>query len=353
VATFADLAIDRVGAGYTLVVSAPTLASATSVPFAITPAPATQLAFTGQPSNATQNGPIAPAVAVTAFDAFGNVDTSFGGPVTVAISPGTGTLGARLSGTTTVAASSGVATFGDLRIDSSGTSYALDAAATGLGSATSEAFAVVPAAVELRITAQPTGAQAGASIAPPVVVTAFDGTGAVATGFSGTVTVALGANPTGGTLSGTRTVTAIAGVATFADLAIDRVGAGYTLVASSGILTPATSNAFSIVPGPATQLVFTVQPSDTPANQIIAPPVQVTALDNQGNVATGFTGTVTVELGGNPRGAVLSGTLSVSAIEGVATFADLAVDRSRSGLVLVALAPALTSATSDPFNVLR
>jgi hypothetical protein len=211
VATFADLAIDRVGAGYTLVVSAPTLASATSVPFAITPAPATQLAFTGQPSNATQNGPIAPAVAVTAFDAFGNVDTSFGGPVTVAISPGTGTLGARLSGTTTVAASSGVATFGDLRIDSSGTSYALDAAATGLGSATSEAFAVVPAAVELRITAQPTGAQAGASIAPPVVVTAFDGTGAVATGFSGTVTVALGANPTGGTLSGTRTVTAIAG----------------------------------------------------------------------------------------------------------------------------------------------
>jgi hypothetical protein len=124
-------------------------------------------------------------------------------------------------------------------------------------------------------------------------------------------------------------------------------------VASSGILTPATSNAFSIVPGPATQLVFTVQPSDTPANQIIAPPVQVTALDNQGNVATGFTGTVTVEFAGNPRGAVLSGTLSVSAIEGVATFADLAVDRSRSGLVLVALAPALTSATSDPFNVLR
>jgi hypothetical protein len=96
-----------------------------------------------------------------------------------------------------------------------------------------------------------------------------------------------------------------------------------------------------------------VQPSDTPANQIIAPPVQVTALDNQGNVATGFTGTVTVEFAGNPRGAVLSGTLSVSAIEGVATFADLAVDRSRSGLVLVALAPALTSATSDPFNVLR
>ncbi|MGE5761763.1 MAG: hypothetical protein ACM37V_15510, partial [Gemmatimonadota bacterium] len=60
------------------------------------------------------------------------------------------------------------------------------------------------------------------------------------------VTVAILANPGGGTLNGTKTVAAIAGVATFSTLSISAAGTGYTLVASSGALTTDASTAFSI-----------------------------------------------------------------------------------------------------------
>src|SRR5262249_48021090 len=61
------------------------------------------------------------------------------------------------------------------------------------------------------------------------------------------VTLTIGNNPGGGTLSGTNPVTAGSGVATFSNLSINQPGNGYTLVASSGSLTPATSNSFHIV----------------------------------------------------------------------------------------------------------
>ena len=47
------------------------------------------------------------------------------------------------------------------------------------------------------------------------------------------VTIAIGANPGGGTLSGTTTATVSGGVATFSNLSINQPGTGYTLVATS------------------------------------------------------------------------------------------------------------------------
>ena len=41
--------------------------------------------------------------------------------------------------------------------------------------------------------------------------------------------MAIGTNPGGGTLSGTTTVAAVAGVATFSNLSINKAGTGYTL----------------------------------------------------------------------------------------------------------------------------
>jgi hypothetical protein len=63
------------------------------------------------------------------------------------------------------------------------------------------------------------------------------------------VTVAIGTNPAGGTLSGTLTVTVSGGVATFGDLSINNAGTGYTLTATSGSLTGATSSAFNVSAG--------------------------------------------------------------------------------------------------------
>src|SRR5439155_1001209 len=60
------------------------------------------------------------------------------------------------------------------------------------------------------------------------------------------VIVALGTNPSEGTLSGTTTVTASGGLATFATLSVDRPGAGYTLAATASGLVAATSAAFHV-----------------------------------------------------------------------------------------------------------
>src|SRR5256885_15976885 len=59
-----------------------------------------------------------------------------------------------------------------------------------------------------------------------------DAQGNTATGFTGNVTVAIGTNPGSGTLTGPATVAASAGVATVANLAVDKVGAGHTLTAT-------------------------------------------------------------------------------------------------------------------------
>lgn len=319
----------------------------------VTAASATQLAFTVQPSNATAGAPLTPAVQVTARDAFGNAATTFTGSVTVAI--GTNPSGGTLSGTAAAAAVSGVATFGDLSIDRSGTGYTLTAAATGLTSATSTAFALAPGAASVLVfTVQPTNSVAGAAIAPAVQVTARDALGNTATGFAGSVTMSLGTNPPGGTLSGTTTATAASGVATFSDLRIEKAGTGYSLAAATTGLAGATSAPFNITPAAATQLVFTVQPTNTQANQPITPAVQVTARDAFANVASGFTGTVTIRIGNDGsvlKNATLSGTLDVPAASGVGTFSDLRIDQIGLGYTLAVSATGLTGATSGPFDI--
>jgi hypothetical protein len=51
-------------------------------------------------------------------------------------------------------------------------------------------------------------------------------------------------------LSGTTSVAAVSGVATFGDLSIDQVGPGYTLVVTASNLTGAESNPFDITVTP-------------------------------------------------------------------------------------------------------
>jgi hypothetical protein len=118
-----------------------------------------------------------------------------------------------------------------------------------------EPFSSGPAS-ELLFTAEPTTQPAGATFSPALEVTVRDQFGNTATGFAGDVTVAIGTNPTGGTLAGTTTVAAVAGVATFTDLSIDRAGTGYTLSATATSVTGTMSAAFDITAGPATQLIF-------------------------------------------------------------------------------------------------
>src|SRR5207245_6909034 len=106
----------------------------------------------------------------------------------------------------------------------------------------------------------------------------------------------------------TKTVAAVAGVATFGDLSVDKAGTGYTLTAAATGLTSPTSAAFNVSAGGATHLVFAVQPGNTTAGSAVAPAVQIAAQDAQGNTDPTFTGNVTVAIGTNPGAGTLSGT---------------------------------------------
>jgi hypothetical protein len=208
-----------------------------------------------------------------------------------------------------------------------------------------------PAATQLAFTVQPSNATAGSAISPAVQVTARDAAGNVATSFSGSITIALGANPSGGALSGTLTVSAVNGVATFSNLSITKAGTGYALSAAASALTGATSASFSVSAASANALIFTVQPSNTETGTSISPAVRVTARDAYGNTATGFHGSVTMAIGRNPSGGALSGTKTVTAVNGVATFSDLKIDRAGDGYTLTIGGSGVTGAESAQFNV--
>jgi hypothetical protein len=233
---------------------------------------------------------------------------------------------------------------------SGGSSQSATVPAGGSASVSFQVTCVAPPATQLAFTVQPNNATAGSAISPAVQVTARDASGNVSTSFSGSITIALGSGPSGGTLSGTMTMTAVNGVATFSNLMITRAGAGYTLTAAASGLTGATSASFSVSAASASALLFTVQPSTTQTSTSISPAVQVTARDAYGNTATSFNGSMTMAIGQNPGGGTLSGTKTVTAVNGVGTFSDLKIDRAGSGYTL-RVSGAGPGAESAQFNV--
>jgi hypothetical protein len=186
-----------------------------------------------------------------------------------------------------------------------------------------------------------------------VTVKILDGLGNLVTSATNSVTMALANNPTGTTIGGALTVAAVAGVATFSDLSIDTVATGYTIEATSGSLTAATSAAFNITPAAAAQLFITVQPTETVVNATITPAVAVVIQDEFGNTVTGATDDVTIAItvGTGTGGAVLSGDLTVPAVAGVATFLDLSIDLAGTDYSLTVTATGLTDGISDLFNI--
>jgi hypothetical protein len=108
-------------------------------------------------------------------------------------------------------------------------------------------------ATQLAFGRQPVQTRLNRVMSPAPTVRVLDEWGNLVTTSTATVTVRLANNPTGATLSGPLSVTAVGGVATFSGLSLNRVGAGYTLAAASPdfgapVLFGATSTAFRIVP---------------------------------------------------------------------------------------------------------
>ncbi len=102
----------------------------------------------------------------------------------------------------------------------------------------------------LVFTVQPSKANVGDPILPPILVTVQDSLGNPDSSFTAAVTIATASNPVGGNLSGTTSVTPANGIARFGDLSIDKVGSGYTLRATAPGATAATSTSFNITTAP-------------------------------------------------------------------------------------------------------
>jgi probable HAF family extracellular repeat protein len=207
------------------------------------------LVFDVPPAQTVAGAAISPAVKVSVRD--GTKATNYNGKIRMAI--GTNPGGGTLSGTLIVNAISGTSTFSNLRIDKAGSGYRLLADIPVENSiiqpvlSPAPGFTILPAKpTRLAFTVQPSNTVPGTTISPAVQVTTQDAFGNTVTSYTAKDTVAIGTNPSGGTLSGTRVVNSVAGVATFSNLSIDRAGNGYTLRAASGKLTATTSAAFNI-----------------------------------------------------------------------------------------------------------
>ncbi|MEZ5991269.1 MAG: hypothetical protein R3E76_02825 [Planctomycetota bacterium] len=206
-------------------------------------------------------------------------------------------------------------------------------------------FLAVPAALSaqadhLTITTVPSTVQANATFT--IVVEARDAGNAVDTGYSTNVTLAR--NGGSGTLGGTLTVAATAGVATFNNLTLDTISTTVTIDATSGALTPDTSTTISVT---ADRLIITAQPGNAAANATIST-VSVAARDGNGNTDTSFTGNIAVAL--NSGSGALSGTTPVAATAGVADFTDLSINAIGTK-DLIFTSTGLSAATSSSFDI--
>ena len=344
VATFSDLKLNRPGTGYTLVFSSSGLASATSAGFDIVAGNAARLVFGSIPASMDAGIVISPPVTVSVQDSVGNPVTSFTNTITIGFGSNPG--GATLGGTLSQAAVASAATFSNLTINRSGTAYTLTASASGLVSATSNAFNVAPGAPSAIAVIAGNGQSAvvGSKLANAITVQLRDAAGNSIAGQTLTFTPATSS----GSISPSSAATAADGTASFAWTLGSLVGTQTVNITLASPILSASVTATG-VGGAARQLMISRQPRPSSLSAK-ADTVIVQVKDSIGAVVTGSTATVTMSIASGPSGATSMGPTSVGAVAGVATFNGIAFDKAGT-YTLTFASTGLTSATTSSFTV--
>ena len=195
-------------------------------------------------------------------------------------------------------------------------------------------------------TEPPANGSAGIALNPPIAVSAEDQFNNTFTGDSTsivTLTLSGGSFSTG---SNTATAQVVNGVATFNNLVVVSAGT-FTMTAIDGLLTSATSSAITIAGS--SKLAFLQQPTQTIAGVSISPPVTVAVESAGGTVIATDNSmiTLTISSGSFANG---STTVTVQAVQGVATFSGIAINTTGS-YNLTAADGTLAAAQSNPFNI--
>jgi hypothetical protein len=97
-------------------------------------------------------------------------------------------------------------------------------------------------------------------------------------------------------------------------------------------------------------LAFTSQPTTVQQDQQLG--TVTVQISNPSGGATGDNSPVTLSLSGGTAGAVLSGTTTVAAVNGVATFTGLSITPPGDGYVFTAMSGAYQSAVSSSFSII-
>jgi hypothetical protein len=213
-------------------------------------------------------------------------------------------------------------------------------------------FKPTGAVSKLGFAQQPTTVVVGDVITPPITVNVEDASGGIVPSDDSAVTLSVASGP--GSLGGTLTVNAVNGVATFSDITVSSTGTE-SLQATDGSLTSTISASFSVTPPPSlignpAQVQFAQQPLPAVVGTVLSPAITVQVQDSKGNLVTTDSSTVTLSIASGPAGATLGGTLTVNAVNGIATFSDITVS-SVGSYMLTASDAALTPATSSTFAV--
>ena len=262
--------------------------------------------------------------------------------VTASVASGTGTLG----GGTSVTTVNGVARFSSLRVNGVG-AHALQFGGSDLTPATSNPLAVSQTEAALAIQSSPGGATTGQPLSVQPTIRVNDNAGLLVATSAAAVTASIATGT--GTLSGTTTVNATAGLARFSDLVINGTGP-HTLSFASGALPPVTAPPVTIdaAPGVPVQLAVTVQPSGAVTDVAFTVQPSVEIRDGLNARVNGASASVTASIASGSG--TLSGTTTVTAANGLASFTDLSI----SGIGPHALsftASGLASGTSSAFTV--
>ena len=205
----------------------------------------------------------------------------------------------------------------------------------------------VPPPTSFQVSQMPVGSgESGVPFATQPVVEILDANGDVVSNATTAVTATASGD---GFLTGTTTITAVSGVATFTDLAV--AGAGNTTISfSAGGLTAVgstTSPALATVQSPS-QLVMTTQPDGAVSGSVFSTQPQVTVLDAAGLPIPGATVSAAISSG---DGTLIGTTLVAASGIGVATFTDLQVNGRGLTTLEFTASVAGVSVTSAPFNV--
>ncbi len=279
-----------------------------------------------------------PAFNVSVLNGDGSVDTGFSGEITLSVATGGGTI----SGTLTQTASAGVVTFDDIQVSRPGSYSFKGEIAGGIYNFSNVIQASSIATSNLAFARLSPTAMPNVVLAPFRVV-AQDGNGYnVGSGYPNTeVTVSKVSGP--GNLGGKLVKTTSWGGVTFDSVAFDTAGE-YVLQVTDGTNT-ATSITISVG---ATKLRFAGLLSNPIDQDVVVPVFTVTATDRDGFIDTTYVQDITLaKVSGSGD---LEGTLTKTAVKGVATFDDIAFNEG-DNYVIEAQSNNLNNAVSDAIMI--